>query len=77
MSAARIVRYSIWWILVSCVPMAIFFKGRGPSGSGGVQTAAMAVKYAGMLTLSGIAFFSWSRLSKKVGYLKSKHNIGD
>jgi len=74
MSAARILRYSICWILVACVPMAIFFKGHGPSGPGDFQTAAMAIKYAGMLFLAGVAFFSWSMLSKKVGHLKSKHN---
>jgi hypothetical protein len=77
MSAARIVRYSICWIIVASVPMAIFFRGRSSAGPGDLQTAAMAVKYAGLLILSGIAFFSWSTLSKKVGYLKSKHNICD
>jgi hypothetical protein len=76
-SAARIVRYSFCWILVMGVPMAIFFKGRSSSGPGDLQTAAMAVKYAGMLFLAGIAFFSWSMLSKKVGFLKSKHTIND
>jgi hypothetical protein len=77
MSAARIIRYSICGIVVTGIPMAFFLKGRGLSAQGDLQGAAAAVRYAVMLFLSGIALFSWSRLLKKVGRLKSKRTIDD
>lgn len=77
MGAGRIIRYSIFWILATGVPAAIFFKGRGLPAQGDLWGAGAAVRYAGMLVLSVIAFFSWSRLSKKIGRLKSKHTLND
>ncbi len=77
MSLGRVVTYSICWILVAFIPMVIFFRGRGPSGPEDFRIGAAAVKYAGILALSAVALFSWSRLSKKVSRLESKRPIND
>jgi hypothetical protein len=75
--ATQILRYSICWIVVTGVPAAVFFTGRGLRAPGDLKSASMAIKYAGLLVLSVVVFLSWSRLSKKVGYLKSRHTIND
>ncbi|GEM_PF-4263668 len=73
MSAARIVGYSICWMVVTGVLMAFFPKGRGSSAQGDPRIPATAIKYAGMVLLAGTGLISWARLSKKTRQLRSKH----
>jgi hypothetical protein len=75
MGVTRIARYSLCWFLVAGVPRAIFFRQCESSRAGDLQIIAVVIQYAGVSALAGIGLFSWSRLSRKIGYLKSKHNI--
>lgn len=74
-SVVRIVRYSLCWIVIASAAGTLFSNQFGSSDPGDLRIVAQAVKGAGIFSIIVLGLFPWLRLSKKVGYLKSKHNL--
>ncbi len=72
---ARINSYAFSLLIVTGAFMAVYIRGGGgPLMLGYPQVIAVDVKYGTMLILAGAGLFIWSGLSKKVDYMRSKHD---
>ncbi len=74
---ARMALYSFCWMCIAGMPEVLFSPRPVSPSAGDLGSAALFVRYSGMLLLAGIGLLSRAVLSKKIASLQSGHAARD